>query len=185
MKLFERLFRARGDDRAGERPLWHAVVAAARRPRWYRELGVADSVAGRFDMVSVILAMVLLRLECERAIGTTVHLTELFVEDMDGQLRQSGVGDLVVGKHVGKLVSVLGGRLGALRLTLSLSDDHALAEVIRRNLTMADPTRAEALAAEVRTLGHQLEALSVERLLAGELPGGELPGGEVASGGAG
>ena len=42
-------------------------------------------------------------------------LTEWFVEEMDGQLREQGVGDVVVGKHVGRLMATLGGRIGALR----------------------------------------------------------------------
>ena len=171
MKLLDRLLRQGRDGRAGERPLWQAIVATARRPRWYRELGVADTVAGRFDMISVVLALVLLRLECEPATAArTARLTELFIADMDGQLRQAGIGDLVVGKHVGKLVGVLGGRLGALRVALDLADDEALAQVLQRNMTMADEARAPALAAAVRGFAHDLEALGSDRVLAGEMP---------------
>ena len=171
MKLLDRLLGQGRDDRARERPLWHAIVATAREPRWYRDHGVADSVAGRFDMISVALALVLLRLECEPGAGArAARLTELFIGDMDGQLRQAGIGDLVVGKHVGKLMGVLGGRIGALRHALALADDQALAEVIRRNMTMSDETRAPALAGAVRQLAAGLEALPVERVLGGELP---------------
>jgi cytochrome b pre-mRNA-processing protein 3 len=171
MKLFDRLFGPGRDDREAVRPLWHALVAAARRPRWFTEFGVADNVEGRFDMVSVILATVMLRLEPEPAFrGHVARLTELFVDDMDGQLRQAGVGDLVVGKHMGRLMSVLGGRLGALRAALALGDDEALAEVVRRNMTMADDARAGALAGELRAFSHGLEALDAERVVSGELP---------------
>lgn len=171
MKLIDRLLGTGRDDRAALRPLWHAVVGAARRPRWFADLGVADDVAGRFDMVSVILALVMLRLENEQALrGQVARLTELFVDDMDGQLRQAGIGDLVVGKHMGKLVSVLGGRLGALRAALALGDDEALAEVVRRNMTMTDEGRAASLAQELRAFSHGLEALGAERVVAGELP---------------
>lgn len=171
MKLLHRLFRARQDDRDGERPLWQAIVARARRPRWYAELGVADSVEGRFDMVSVILALVLQRTEVERTFAPrAARLTELFIADMDAQLRQSGVGDLVVGKHVGRLMGALGGRLGAFRLALTFSDDAALIEVIRRNMTMADESRTAALAAEFRAFAHALAGRDVDQLLAGDLP---------------
>ena len=34
---------------------------------------------------------------------------------MDAQLRERGIGDVVVGKHVGKMMAMLGGRLGAYR----------------------------------------------------------------------
>src|SRR3954453_12520928 len=77
-------------------PLWHAVVAEARDKRWYRDFGVADTVEGRFDMITLILAVALLRIEREGDNASSVALTELFIDDMDSQLRQSGVGDLMV-----------------------------------------------------------------------------------------
>jgi cytochrome b pre-mRNA-processing protein 3 len=120
MSLLARLMGRSHDERDGVRPLWHRVVEIAREKEWYATCGVADSVAGRFDMITLILALVLLRMEREEALITpSVWLTELFVEDMDGQLRQGGVGDLVVGKHIGKLMGTLGGRLGAYRTALA------------------------------------------------------------------
>ena len=118
MTLFDRLFRPAPDPRDALRPLWQAVVATAREPAWYRECGVADTVEGRFDMITLVLAVVLLRLEQAGDGAAAARLTEWFVEDMDAQLRQSGVGDVVVGKHVGKLMATLGGRIGALRAAL-------------------------------------------------------------------
>lgn len=171
MTLMERLFGPARREREDARPLWQAVIAAARRPRWFAELGVEDSVAGRFDMVSAVLALVLLRLESDPAMrGPSALLTEWFIEDMDAQLRQSGVGDLVVGKHIGKLMAVLGGRMGALRAALAEPDDAALTEVVARNTTLADPARAPALAGDLRGFAQGLAALSPAQVLAGALP---------------
>jgi cytochrome b pre-mRNA-processing protein 3 len=72
-------------------------------------------------------------------------LTELFVEDMDGQLRESGVGDVVVGKHIGKLMAVLGGRLGALRAALAAGDAE-LVEARWSATSLAEGRGPEALA---------------------------------------
>ena len=58
-------------------------------------------------------------------------LAELFVEDMDGQLREFGVNDVVVGKRIGKLMSVLGGRLGAYRSALNAGDLDKLTAAIQ------------------------------------------------------
>jgi cytochrome b pre-mRNA-processing protein 3 len=169
MTLLERLFRPKPDASDAVRPLWQAVVAEAREPRWYRECGVADSVEGRFDMVTLVLALVLLRLESEaQSADASVRLTELFVSDMDAQLRQSGVGDLMVGKHVGKLMAVLGGRLGSLRDSFALGSP-TLAEVAARNVTLNAGGDAEALAAGLRALHARLAALPSERLLEGRL----------------
>jgi cytochrome b pre-mRNA-processing protein 3 len=173
MSLLSSIFRPRGDDRAYVRPLWHRTVELARDRRWYAECGVADTVAGRFDAVTLMLALVLLRMERpgetgEALIPASVHMTELFVDDMDGQLRQSGVGDLSVGKHIGKLMSVLGGRLGALRDALPQGLE-ALTPVIARNVTLAegaDPVHAAALALDFT---RRLSATSDADLLAARI----------------
>jgi cytochrome b pre-mRNA-processing protein 3 len=169
MRPLARLFRPAPESRDELVPLWQAVVAEARVPRWYREHGVADSLAGRFDMVTLVLALALLRLEREEAGGErAVRLTELFIADMDAQLRQSGVGDLVVGKHVGKLMATLGGRLGALRQALA-DGEPALTETVERNATLRHGGDAAPLAAALRALHERLAAVPLERLLAGEL----------------
>lgn len=130
-KLWRRLFGR--TDRDALQPLYRAVVASARRQVWYRDGGVPDTVDGRFDMVAAMLSLVLLRLEAEGEPGRApaAHLAELFVEDMDGQLREEGVGDVVVGKHVGRMMGALGGRLGAFRDGLARGD---LSGAIRRNI---------------------------------------------------
>ena len=169
MSLFSRLFKPQPDPREGLRPLWHRVVELSREPALYRDDGVADTVAGRFDMITAVLALVLLRMERDRVLaGEAALLTELFVADMDGQLRETGVGDLMVGKHIGKLMSVLGGRLGAFRETLAGDDGVAFEAALERNVTMADQRGTAALAARLRAFYTRLCALDSKRLLAGE-----------------
>lgn len=114
-------------------PLYDRVVSAARQPHWYEQGEVPDTIDGRFDMVAAILSLVLLRLENEPGHAQAmVHLTEVFVDDMDGQLREVGIGDMIVGKHIGKIMSAVGGRLGAFR---DAGDDTTrLDEVIARNI---------------------------------------------------
>ena len=119
MALFDRLLGRKTND-TELRPLWHRVVEVAREPSWYATGGIADTVPGRFDAITLVLSLVLLRMETsEPTRELTARLTELFVSDMDGQLRQSGVGDVVMGKHMGKLMSAFGGRLDALRSGLA------------------------------------------------------------------
>src|SRR6478735_12298251 len=120
MPLLSRLFRSKPDPREALRALWHRVVEISRERLWYAHCGVADTVPGRFDMITAVLALVLLRLERDGDCAAQgALLAELFVEDMDGQLRESGVGDIVVGKHIGKLMASLGGRIGAYRAALA------------------------------------------------------------------
>jgi cytochrome b pre-mRNA-processing protein 3 len=169
MGLFARLFKTSSDgpDMA---VLWQRVVELAREPGWYLKGGAADSVAGRFDVLSLVLALVLLRMEGHAALRKpSSRLTEQFISDMDGQLRQEGIGDLVVGKRIAKLMSALGGRLEAYRAGLAASDPAVLADAVRRNVTMIQGADPAAIAAEMHVLAAQLAALPDAALLAGEI----------------
>ncbi|TPG16641.1 ubiquinol-cytochrome C chaperone [Sphingomonas koreensis] len=167
--LFARLFKDR--DAATVAALYEAIVARARAPHWYLAGGVPDSVDGRFDMVAAILSLVLLRLEGDPdGPAPSALLAERFVRDMDGQLRELGIGDIVVGKHIGKMMGMLGGRLGAYRDGLAGGD---LDGAITRNIYRGAAPSAAALA-EVRdgliTFRDSLAATPTPDLLAGKLP---------------
>ncbi|MBW8784592.1 MAG: hypothetical protein JF593_08130 [Novosphingobium sp.] len=169
MSILTRLLRQRGDDRAFVRPLWQRIVAVARDPRWYAEDAIADTVAGRFDAITLVLAVVLIRLERDPATReASARLTELFVTDMDGQLRESGIGDLVVGKHVGRLIGVLGGRLGSYRDALAAADPERLVEAVGRNVTLLAGASPAAVTARALALATALAASSTKQVLAGE-----------------
>jgi cytochrome b pre-mRNA-processing protein 3 len=169
MSFLARLFGARRDDRDTVRELWHRTVAIAREKEWYRDCGVADTLAGRFDMITMVLSLVMLRMEHEDAlIAPSARLTELFVEDMDGQLREQGVGDVVVGKHIGKLMGTLGGRLGAYRAGLAGGED-AMAEAVRRNVTLTAGTDPLIVAQRARAFAAGLARVPGYRVLAGEI----------------
>ena len=129
-----------------------------------------DTLDGRFDMIAALTALVLLRLETEGEAtrGASVLLTELFIDDMDSSLRQIGIGDYVVGKHVGRMMSALGGRLGAFR-----EAKDGLGEAVRRNVFHDAPPSGEAVAsvaARLEAFRSALAAADVSSLLAGGLP---------------
>ena len=171
MSLIQRIF-GETRQRAPLQPLYRAIVAKGREPAWYRDGGVPDTLDGRFDMISGLLALVLLRLEVEgeSGKGPSVLLTEIFIDDMDGTLRQLGVGDYVVGKHVGRMMSALGGRLAAFRAGREAG---SLAEAVSRNIFHEAPPSDEALAFVARGLEQLAAALDgapAASVLAGELP---------------
>ena len=90
---------------------------------------------------------------------------------MDGTLRQIGIGDFVVGKHVGKLVGALGGRLGAFRE--ALCGGAALEPAVRRNVFRDGPAadaRVDWVADRLRGLHERLAETAMEPLLAGAFP---------------
>jgi cytochrome b pre-mRNA-processing protein 3 len=172
VSILAKFFRT-GQDRARLQPLYRAVVAAARQPDWYIDGKVADTLDGRFDMIAATLSLALLRLEAEgdAYAAESALLTEIFIDDMDGQLREIGIGDVVVGKHIGRMVSALGGRLGAYRDALKQDDE--LESALERNLYRGSATDQAAIAwaaARLRALHRAVMMMPVEALLDGEWP---------------
>ena len=170
MSLLNRLLGRPDPGQEQIRPLWHKVVELARDPDWYARGGVADTVPGRFDAITLVLALVMRRMDGQPELrAPSARLTELFVSDMDGQLRQSGVGDLAMAKRMGKLMSVLAGRMEALEQALAQPDDAELVAVIERNVTLNDGAEVAAIAARVRQLAARLAAIGNDDLLAGRI----------------
>jgi cytochrome b pre-mRNA-processing protein 3 len=169
--LIKRLFG--GGARRQTAALYADIVAAARQPHWYLDGGVEDSISGRYEAIAMVFAAVAIRLEALGDAGqlSSVALTECFVDDMEGQLRQDGVGDVSVGKKIGTLVGGLGGRIGAYRDGLA-GDDALLDAALRRNLYRGEPAADTAVAhvrGAFRSLNERLSARSLEALMTGEI----------------
>ena len=171
MTFLSRLLGTQRDPREKWRPLWHRLVGAAREEHWYAQRGAADTLDGRFDMISMLTALFMLRLENEPdGVPAAARLTELFVEDMEGQMREAGIGDPTVGKMMGRMMATLGGRVGTLRTALSQPDDGELAGVVSRNMHLADEERGPALIAEgLRDLHGRLARTDIAMLERGEI----------------
>jgi cytochrome b pre-mRNA-processing protein 3 len=169
MSFLSRLLGTGPDPREAVRPLWHRVVELAREPQFYRDHMVADTVAGRFDMITAILCAVMVRVEASEMRAESALLAELFVEDMDGQLRQFGVNDVVIGKRVGRLMSVLGGRLGAYRSAFTNRDEAKLTDAIARNTTFSEgANEAECsarIASDLLAFSERLAGLNDQQIL--------------------
>ena len=169
MSFLSRLLGTAPDPREAIRPLWHRVIELAREPSYYADCGVADSVGGRFDLITAVLCTVMTRIEASDMRAESALLAELFVEDMDGQLREFGVNDVVVGKRIGKLMSVLGGRLGAYRSALNEKDRDKLIGAVERNVTFSDDADQTAgavgVANKLLALSERLSGFSDDEML--------------------
>ncbi len=169
MSFISRLLGTEPDPREAIRPLWHRVVELAREPSFYADCGVADTIGGRFDLITAVLCTVMVRVEASEMRAESALLAELFVEDMDGQLREFGVNDVVVGKRVGKLMSVLGGRLGAYRSALNEKDRDKLVAAVTRNVTFSEEydeaKGAQGVADKLLALSERLAGFSDEDIL--------------------
>ncbi|MEW4468334.1 ubiquinol-cytochrome C chaperone family protein [Parasphingorhabdus sp. JC815] len=159
-------------------PLYNAIITQGRQVDWYEHGGVPDTLDGRFDMIAAILCAVLIRLEHPEDMGQeiaqkTAWLTELFVTDMEGQLRQIGIGDMIVGKHVGNMMSALGGRLGAYREALNYGPDiKATKEALTRNLYRGEAPEPDALdftASKFAGFYARLSDTAIDQIIAGNI----------------
>jgi cytochrome b pre-mRNA-processing protein 3 len=118
------------------RTLYGVIVAQARRPAFYADYGVADTPAGRFDMILLHLILFVRRLRGEpepiRALGQGVF--DLFCRDMDHSFREMGIGDLAVPKHMRRVAEAFYGRAAAYDQAIDGGDEEQLAAVLARNV---------------------------------------------------
>jgi len=127
-KLFRRLT---ADPDAGA-ALFDWATRTARRPGWYVEGSIPDTIDGRFSVVAAVTALCMLRLEELGPDGErlSVALTERFAHVMESEHRELGMGDPTLGKTVLKLVGSLAKRVDALRPAMIGAQDWQSAAVL-------------------------------------------------------
>jgi cytochrome b pre-mRNA-processing protein 3 len=118
--------------------LFAAATAEARKPHWYVEGAVPDTIDGRFAMLATITALVIVRLEQLGDAGNaaSVALTERFIEVMESEHRQLGLGDPKLGRTVRKLVGSLSRRVALWRSVVG--GKHGWSEAARESLYKND-----------------------------------------------
>mgnify|MGYP004522647863 CR=1 FL=1 len=116
--------------------VYNAIVAQSRQPHFYAEWQVPDTVTGRFDMISLHLALLFRRLRAESGAQKEFSqaVFDLFFKDMDRSLREMGVGDLGVPKRIQKMGNIFFGLLAAMNEAMDRSDALGLEAVLSRNI---------------------------------------------------
>jgi cytochrome b pre-mRNA-processing protein 3 len=118
------------------REIYLLIVAKARQPYFYADLGVPDTVDGRFDMIT-LHAILVIEFIVQGGNASKALSQQLFDEmfaDMDRSLREMGAGDLSVGKKVRKMAEVFYGRAKAYREALAQQDEDGLTAALARNV---------------------------------------------------
>lgn len=166
--IFSRLFGSKKWE-GPARSLYESVVAQARRPEFYRDLGVPDTVDGRFELVALHGYLLLRRLRpMQDGAGLAQTLFDVIFADMDASLREMGAGDLGVGKRVKVMAKGFYGRMAA--YDAGLAGEAPLTEALRRNLygtVEPAPDVLAAMAAYLRNATQGLEKQADSGLLAG------------------
>ena len=122
--------------------LYGSIVAQARRPEFFQRYCVADTINGRFEMLSLHMFLVLqaLKEKGDHADEVSRATSELFFEHVDDAMREMGVGDLKVHKKVHSAASDFYGRLQAYAEPVRSNDLEGLEAALARNLySMEEP----------------------------------------------
>ncbi|HEX2257610.1 MAG TPA: ubiquinol-cytochrome C chaperone family protein [Afifellaceae bacterium] len=121
-------------ERDAAEALYRSVSEASRRPILYTDLGVPDTLEGRFESLLLHLFPVVERLRSGEDADPDFSrlVAEAFIADMDATLREMGVGDLAVPRRVKEMYGAFGGRFAA--YAGAKGDHDALAVAVRRNV---------------------------------------------------
>jgi len=142
--MLKKLFGGRPQRLEAHQALYMAAVAKARDPRLYLDHGVTDTVDGRFDLVVLHVMLAIRRLRAAGEVGKQVSqdMFDYMFLDMDRSLREMGVGDLSVGRHIKSMAKAFYARAEACEAGLDAAQSGdmtaliaALRETIYRNAT--------------------------------------------------
>ena len=156
------LFRRKRHERAGF-TLYNIAVAAAREPWFYTELGVPDTLDGRFDLVGVHVFLIIDRLRAlpEPGPEAAQAVFDAMFADMDFNLREMGVSDMRLARNVRAMWEAFHGRATAYEAALDAADPGALEAALAKNIWRG------ALAQTVHSIVARLDSVPAADLLAG------------------
>jgi cytochrome b pre-mRNA-processing protein 3 len=133
--MFGYLFRSKAEKQAAQ-SLYETIVTQSRLPVFYETYDVEDSLDGRFDMISLHAVLVMKHLSKgdKKAIKMSQALFDHLFVQMERALREIGVGDLAIPKHMRRMMKAFKGRFGAYVMALDAASEEGLREALRRNL---------------------------------------------------
>lgn len=108
-------------------------------------MGVPDRIDARFELYTLHVLLVLLRLrrEGQKGADTAQDLFDTYVSALDNTLRELGVGDVAVGKKMRRLGEAMYGRMTAYEKAIVAGDEEALATALGRNILEAGAATPE------------------------------------------
>lgn len=158
------------------RQLHSQAVAQARLPAFYSGLEVPDTVDGRYELICLHVYLILHKLKEAGQAGAALSqdLFDYTFKDMDCAIREMGVGDLSVARHMKRMMEGFHGRCSGYEAALSGgrkdSDSHSLLQqALKRNLyaTVKIGPTENTVAAITDYIYDSLELLSAAVLLQG------------------
>ena len=109
-----------------------ALLRASRNPFFFTQLGVPDTLDGRFELIVLHLFLLQHRLLNTNNEAFLQFLSEAFFNDMDASLRELGVADTGVSKRIKKMGKAYHGCLQV--YAASVNDPTTLRAALARNV---------------------------------------------------
>ena len=103
-------------------------------PVFYERYAVPDTIDGRYEMIALHCFMVMKRLHREAQAPLAQKLFDAFFVNMDRSLREIGIGDLGVPKHMKRMMQGFNGRRQSYQDALDGDDREALKAALVRNV---------------------------------------------------
>ncbi|WP_339715323.1 ubiquinol-cytochrome C chaperone family protein [uncultured Sneathiella sp.] len=178
--VFANLFR-RNPQEAAATALYVEIVRQSRLPAFYMVAAVPDTVDGRFEMISLHAFLVMRHLKGrgEAAQKLSQTLFDQMFADMDQSLREIGIGDLSIGKHIKKMAKAFYGRVAAYEAALDGGGESLEDALKRDHYGSVEEVPADAvrrLADYVRAADARLAAAGLDPLMAGKVDFGDFDG---------
>jgi cytochrome b pre-mRNA-processing protein 3 len=148
------------------------ITAQARQPAFFRELGVADTIDGRFDMVALHAWLAFGRLKAAGMDDIARALSDAIFVGFDEALRDLGNGDMGMGPRMKKLGNAFNGRMHAYE---AAADEAAMTDAVLRNVYRGAGENATAARLLARYAFAAREHLKHSDPAAGTLDFGGLP----------
>jgi cytochrome b pre-mRNA-processing protein 3 len=151
------------------------LVARARAPVFFADLGVPDTLDGRFDLVTLHAWLVLERLKAAHLDMEAQALMDALFVSFDEALREQGTGDMGMGRRMKAMADAFFGRL---KVYAAAAQEEELTAALARNVWRgaAADRRARMLTSYVLSARAALAAADVA---AGILEFGPLPDGKA------
>ncbi len=127
-------FIKRKERKEKAKALYDRAETQGRLPVFYADLNVPDSVDGRFEMIALHCYILMHRLQREGETNLSQKLFDVFFVTMDRTLREMGIGDLGVPKHMKRMMQGFNGRASHYELAIQNKDKDELIEAIRKNI---------------------------------------------------
>lgn len=145
--MFTNLFKQKNSHHHQAQALYQGALNNTREAVFYDGCGVPDTFDGRFDLLLVHIFIQLNRqMSAPGYDAVSQDLFDLTFLNMEETLREMGIGDMGIPKHMRRMMTAFNGRMHAYQSGLEGGKD-ALEKALRRNLFgTQDDTPGEAIA---------------------------------------